>query len=60
MYRGEGVVQQNLEDLDPDPWLDEGELMELMEVPGEERKVRAREQPEEQGKERHELRPEPD
>ena len=51
LYRGEDIVQQNAEDLDPELWLDEGELMELPEVG-------ARYQPEEQA--RHELHPEPD
>ena len=58
LYRGEEVVQQNPEDLDPDGWWDEGELTELPEVPWEETEVGAREQPEDPG--RHELRPEPD
>ena len=49
LYWGEDIVWQNPEDLDPDRWLDEGELTELQ--------VGAREQPEDQG--RHELHPEP-
>ena len=56
LYQGEDVVCKNLEDLDPDGWLDEGELTELPEVPREETEVGAREQPEDQG--RHELHPE--
>ena len=46
LYRGEEVVQQNQEDLDPDPWSDEGELTKLPELPSEETKVGAWEQPE--------------
>ena len=57
LYQREDVVQQNPEDLDPDGWLDDGELTELLEVPREETEVGAREQPEEQ--ERHELPLEP-
>ena len=33
LYRGEDVIRQNPEDIDPDPWLAEGELTELREVP---------------------------
>ena len=33
LYRGEDVICQNHEDIDPDQWLDEGELTELLEVP---------------------------
>ena len=55
---GEDVVQQNPDDLDSDRCLDEGELMELLEVAIEETEVGARGQPEKQG--RHELHPEPD
>ena len=58
LYRWEDIVQQNREDLDSDQWLDEEELTKLPQVPREETKVGAREQPEEQG--RHELHPEPD
>ena len=36
LYRGEDVIRQNPEDLDPDRWLDEGELTELPEIPKEE------------------------
>ena len=57
LYWGEDKVQQNPEDLDMHRLLDEGELTELLKVPKEEKKVGAREQPEEQG--RHELHPEP-
>ena len=32
LYRGEDVVRQNPEDIDPDQWLDKGELTELPEV----------------------------
>ena len=52
------IVQQNLDNSDPEQWLDVGELTELLEVTKEKMEVRAREQPEEQ--ERHELSPEPD
>ena len=33
LYQGEDVIRQNLEDIDSDKWLEEGELMELPEVP---------------------------
>ena len=39
LYQREDVVQQNPEDLDPDGWLDDGELTELLEVPREETEV---------------------
>ena len=29
LYRGEDVVRQEPDDVDPDRWIDEGELMEL-------------------------------
>ena len=58
LYQGVDEVWQSPEDLDPDWWLDEGELIELMEVPREETEEGAREQPEDQG--RTELHPEPD
>ena len=32
LYRGEDVIRQNPDDIDPDLWLEEGELMELPEV----------------------------
>ena len=32
LYRGEDVIRQNPEDIDPDQWLDEGELTKLPEV----------------------------
>ena len=32
LYRGEDVIHQNPEDIDQDQWLDEGELMELLEA----------------------------
>ena len=32
LYRGEDVIRQNHEDIDPDQWLDEDELTELPEV----------------------------
>ena len=32
LYRGEDVICQNPEDIDPDQWLDEGELAELPEA----------------------------
>ena len=33
LYCGEDVILQDPEDLDPDRWLDKGELMELPEAP---------------------------
>ena len=33
LYRGEDLVKQNPEDLDPNRWLDEGELTELRRYP---------------------------
>ena len=33
VYQGEDVHQQNSEDIDPDRWLDQGELAELPEIP---------------------------
>ena len=48
LYHGEDVVYQNLEDVDLDQCLDDGELTELLEVPREEAKVGVREQPEDQ------------
>ena len=33
LYRREDVVRQEPEDIDPDRWLDEGELTELPELP---------------------------
>ena len=33
LYRGEDVVRQNPEDLDPDGYVDDGELTELLEIP---------------------------
>ena len=33
LYRGEDVVGQEPEDIDPDRWLDKGELTELLEAP---------------------------
>ena len=32
LYRGEDVVQQEPADVDPDGWVEEGELMELPEI----------------------------
>ena len=58
LYQRKDVVRQNPEDVNPDRWLDEGELTELPEVPREETGVGARKQPENQG--RPELHPEPD
>ena len=52
------MIFQNPENIDPDWWLDKGELMELPEVPREEAEVGVREQPEDQR--RPELYPEPD
>ena len=36
LYRGEDVVRQNPEDIDPDRYTDDGELTELSEMPGRE------------------------
>ena len=33
LYRGENVVRQEPEDIDPDGWVDKGELTELPEIP---------------------------
>ena len=33
LYRGEDVIRQDPEDIDPDRWLDEGVLTELLEAP---------------------------
>ena len=33
LYRGEDVVRQEPEDVDPDGWVDDGELTELQEIP---------------------------
>ena len=33
LYRGEDVIRQDPEDIDPHRWLDEGELTELLEAP---------------------------
>ena len=33
LYCGEDVIRQNPDDIDPDQWLDEGELTELPEIP---------------------------
>ena len=33
LYRGEDVVRQEPADVDPDLWVDEGELTELPEIP---------------------------
>ena len=58
MYRGADLVRQKPEDVDPDRWLDEGDLTELPELPIEEVEVGIREQPEDQS--RPELYHEPD
>ena len=34
------MIRQNPEDIDPDQWLDEGELTEILEIPREEAKER--------------------
>ena len=57
LYPGEDVIRQNPEDLDPDWWLDEGELTELPQIPMEEMEAETREHPEDQG--RQELHPKP-
>ena len=36
LYQGEDMICQNPEDIDPNRWLDKGELMELLEIPLEE------------------------
>ena len=36
LYRGEDIVRQNPEYIDPDQWLDKGELKEVPEIPREE------------------------
>ena len=41
LYQGEVVVCQNPEDIDPDRWLDKGELVELPEVPTTEAEERS-------------------
>ena len=46
LYWGEDIIRQNLEDLDLDRWLEEGELTELPEIPRKEMEVETREQPE--------------
>ena len=56
LYGGEDVIQQNLEDLDPDQWLDEGESTELPEIPRDETETETRNLQENQG--RQELLPE--
>ena len=33
LYRGEYVIRQDPEDIDPDRWLDKGELTKLPEAP---------------------------
>ena len=33
LYRGEDVVRQNPDDVDPDKYTEEGELTELLEIP---------------------------
>ena len=43
------MIWQNPEDVDPDPWLDKGELTELLEIPIEEAEVRGRVQSEDLG-----------
>ena len=58
LYQGEDAFCQNPKVVDPDRWLDEGELMELPEILMEEVEVRVREQPEDQRKQ--ELYPAPD
>ena len=49
-YQGEDVFWQNPEDLDPDQWLDKGELTELPEIPREEMEAETTDQPEDQGR----------
>ena len=49
LYQGEDVIHQNPEDMDPDWWLDEGELTELLEIPVEEVEVRVGDQAEDFG-----------
>ena len=57
LYCGEDVICQNPEDVDPDGWLDKGELTELPQIPIEEAEVEVREQLE--GQRGPELYPEP-
>ena len=57
LYRGEDMICQNPEDVDPDQWLDKGEPKELPEIPTEEAEVRVKEQSEDLGG--PELYPEP-
>ena len=58
LYRGEDIVCQNPEDVDPDQRLTKRELTKLPKVPREEAEVGVREQPEDQR--RPEFYPEPD
>ena len=41
LYRGEDVICQDPEDIDPDRWFDEGELTELPEAPLGEAEMRS-------------------
>ena len=57
MYRGEDVIHQNPEDIDPDQWLDEGELMVLLEIPREEAEERVGNKAEDLGTPEVDTRP---
>ena len=41
LYRVEDVIRQDPEDIDPDQWLDKGELTELPEAPLGEAEMRS-------------------
>ena len=41
LYRGDDVICQDPEDIDPDRWFDEGELTELPEAPLGEAEMRS-------------------
>ena len=41
LYRGEDMIRQDPEDIDPDRWLDERELTELPEAPLGEAEMRS-------------------
>ena len=43
LYCGEDVIYQDPEDIDPNQWLDKGELTELPEAPLGEEEMRSRE-----------------
>ena len=43
LYHGEDVIRQDPKDIDPDQWLDKGELMELPDAPLGEAEMRYQE-----------------